>query len=148
MSPSSILQWPSCRGRVAISRIPGRVIMRSKHVGVQLSKQMWVDARLACPTCAMCALSYFLPLVFAALHMICVWPKLLHMPRGCTAFRPRALHTAPIGLPIARMPPWCTRMPFCIMLCLALYCEKCLTGITLSNPASCCGGVSSNRSIL
>ena len=32
-----------------------------------------------------------------------------------------------------RMPPLCTRMPFCIMLCLALSCEKSSTGITLSN---------------
>ena len=48
---------------------------------------------------------------------------------------------------IARMLPPCTRMPFCIILCLALSCERCSNGTTLSNPVSCCGGETTNCSI-
>ena len=107
---------------------------------------MLVGAKHACPTCAMRSVSYPLRFVFAALYMICMWPKLPHKPCERTAFRPRALHTAPIAM--ARMLPLCTRMPFCIILCLALSRGKCSNGITLSYPVSLCGGVTTNRLVL
>ena len=64
-------------------------------------------------------------------------------PRHVMRGRPRHRQNYTIAL----MPPTWTRMPFCIIPCLALSCGMCSDGITLSYPVSLCG-VKANRSIL
>ena len=102
---------------------------------------MLAGARHACPTCAMRAVSYPLRFVFAALYMICMWPKLPHKPSSCAPHRTdRTAHGMDGSIVHA----------YAIMY-HSLSCTvrgKCSNGITLSYPVSLCGGVTTNRSIL